>query len=271
MSGMELWWLGQSGFRLRDPSGGPVLFVDPFLSPHEGRTWDAPITPEELGRQADAILCTHEHIDHFDQPALKSAAAVPDSHFTLIIPRPIVDQALALGIPHERVVGAEPDQPVEVAGVQVHPVPACHGVGVGDAYTFGEQVSDGRVRFLGYVVELGGVRVYHAGDCVPYEGQTDRVRTLRPHLALLPINGRDFYRETERNLVGTMDIREAAHLAADLGVGALVPMHWELFLHNRGFPGDLASYVAQFFPQLTLLILGQAARFTYVVPAKPGE
>ena len=29
MTGLEIWWLGQSGFRWRDPAGGPVLFVDP--------------------------------------------------------------------------------------------------------------------------------------------------------------------------------------------------------------------------------------------------
>ena len=29
----------------------------------------------------------------------------------------------------------------------------------------------------------------------------DEVRALRPHVALLPINGRDFYRETEFNIV----------------------------------------------------------------------
>src|ERR687883_13339 len=108
MSGMELWWLGQAGFRLRDPAGGPVVFVDPFLSPHDGRTWQPPIGPEEMGLQADLILCTHQHLDHFDQPALRAAAAVPGAWFTLIVPQPIVGMALDLGIPPERVIGAQP-------------------------------------------------------------------------------------------------------------------------------------------------------------------
>ena len=37
------------------------------------------ISPEEMGRQADLILCSHEHLDHFDQPALKTAAAEPST------------------------------------------------------------------------------------------------------------------------------------------------------------------------------------------------
>jgi L-ascorbate metabolism protein UlaG (beta-lactamase superfamily) len=242
-----------------------VVFVDPFLSPHEARTWQAPLRPDDMGRQADVILCTHQHLDHFDQPALKAAAATEGAHFRLVVPRPIVEMAVDLGIPRERVIGAQPGEPLGFTEARVHPVPARHGVDVSDAYNFGEQRSHGLVRYLGYVIELGDVRVYHAGDCIPYQGQGDTVGAFHPHLALLPINGRDFYRETEQNLVGNMDFREAARLAVDLGVQALVPMHWELFPHNRGFPGDLVAYVEQFLPRLTVLTFGRSGRFTFVV------
>jgi L-ascorbate metabolism protein UlaG (beta-lactamase superfamily) len=108
------------------------------------------------------------------------------------------------------------------------------------------------------------MRVYHAGDCIPYAGQVERLRALRPHLALLPINGRDFFRETERNIVGNMDFREAARLASDVGVELLIPMHWELFPQNRGYPGDLLAYAADAFPGLSVLVMGRGARFTFV-------
>jgi L-ascorbate 6-phosphate lactonase len=269
MGSLEICWLGQSGFRLRDPDSGTVMFIDPFLSPHEDRTWQAPISPEEMGRQADVILCTHQHLDHFDQPALKSAAGVDNASFMLVVPRPIVEMAIDLGIPRERVIGAQPRDSIELSGATVHAVPARHGVDVSDAYTFGEQLSDGLVRYLGYVVELGGVRAYHAGDTVPYEAQVDIVGALRPHLAMLPINGRDFFRETERNLVGNMDFREAARLALDLEVHAMLPMHWELFPHNRGFPGDLVAYVSEFHPQLTVLTFGRGGRLTFTADDQP--
>jgi len=82
----------------------------------------------------------------------------------------------------------------------------------------------------------------------------------------LPINGRDYFRETERNLVGNMDEREAARLAHDAGAQVLVPMHWELFPHNRGFPNDLVGYVNATYPELSVLVLGRGARFTYLPP-----
>jgi len=263
MAGVELWWLGQAGFRLRDPDLATTVFVDPYLLKRETRTWQAPLEPAELAN-ADLILCTHEHTDHLDRPTLEEAAAAPGSRFTLVVPRPLQDQVIdQLGVPHERVIGAQPGESFDHNGVKVHPVPARHGVNVDDAYNFGEHLSNGLVRYLGYVVEIGQVRVYHAGDCIPYSGQAERLQALHPHIALLPINGRDFFRESERNTVGNMDEREAARLARDMQAQVLIPMHWELFPHNRGFPGDLAAYVSDHYPDMSVLVMGRGARFTY--------
>jgi L-ascorbate metabolism protein UlaG (beta-lactamase superfamily) len=264
VAGVELWWLGQAGFRLRDPARGPTLFIDPFLNPRPDRSWQAPIGTDDLAT-ADLVLATHEHSDHLDKPALKAAAAQAGSRFSLVLPRPLVESALAeIGLPAARVIGAQPEQSIARAGITIHPVPASHGVHVADAYNFGEQLSNGQVRYLGYVVVIGGVRVYHAGDCIPYAGQIERLRALQPHIALLPINGRDFFRESERNTVGNMDAREAARLAHDAGAQLLIPMHWELFAHNRGFPAALLDYVGSVYPELSVLVLGRGARFTYL-------
>jgi L-ascorbate metabolism protein UlaG (beta-lactamase superfamily) len=261
--GVELWWLGQAGFRLRDLETGATVFCDPFLTVRDDRSWQAPVDPAELAK-ADLVLVSHEHIDHLDRPALEQAAGYPDARFTLVLPRPLVADVTALRtLSGGRLVGAQPDEPIDHHAVRIHPVPARHGVNVDDAYTFGEELSDGLVRYLGYVVELGGVRIYHSGDCSPYPGQAERLRALRPHVALLPINGRDYFRETEANIVGNMDYREAARLASDIGVQLLIPMHWELFAQNRGFPGDLVAYIEREFPRLSVLVMGRGARFVF--------
>ena len=254
MAAVELWWLGQAGFRLRDHTSGATVFCDPFLSVRDDRSWQAPARPADLAR-ADVVLVSHEHVDHFDLPSLQAAAAEPDARHTLVVPRPIADRA-----PGIRIVGAQPGDAFEIAGVKISPVPARHGVDVADAYTFGQQLSNGLYRYLGYVVEIGGARVYHAGDCSPYDGQAATVRALRPNIALLPINGRDYFRETEHNIVGNMDHREAARLAHDIGVEVLVPMHWELFAGNRGYPYELVRYCEEHYPELTVLVMGRGAR-----------
>ncbi len=263
MPGLELWWLGQAGFRLRPLDGGPTLFIDPYLLRRDDRSWQAPASAADLA-VADLVLSTHEHTDHFDRPTLQAAAGEGGSRFTLVVPAPLIDDAVALGLPEDRVLGAVPGVPISRDGVQINPVPARHGVNVSDSYNFGEALSSGQTRYLGYVVELGSVRVYHAGDCIPYVDQISVVRELRPEVALLPINGRDFFRESENNIVGNMDFREAARIAHDIGARVLVPMHWELFARNRGYPGDLVTYVTSTYPELTTVVLGRGARFSYV-------
>jgi L-ascorbate 6-phosphate lactonase len=265
MTGMELWWIGQSGFRLREPGGGPTAFVDAFISPHPKRTWESPAHPVDLAA-ADVVLCTHEHIDHFDQPAIRAANETPGARFKLVVPTPIMDQAAALGVPKERIIGMQPGETVEAGGVRIHAVPASHGINVSDAYNFGEQLSGGQVRYLGYVIEMGGVRAYHAGDTIVFEGLAAQVKALKPHLALLPINGRGFYREHELNMVGNTGAREAVELAVNIGAPMLVPTHWEMFPHNRGYPRDVVSYVEENYPELTVLIFGHGAKLTYVAP-----
>lgn len=261
---VEFWWLGQAGFRLHDPDrAGPTVFVDPFLTPGPARQADSPLDADGLGQQADVVLCTHGHGDHFDRSTIRAAARSPESLFTLMLPRPLVSEAADLGFPDARIVGAQPGEPWEADGVRVHPVPASHGVNVADAYNFGEQLSDGLVRYLGYVIEIGGVRVYHAGDCIPYQDHAEIVGALKPDVALLPINGRDTFREGERNIVGNMDHREAARLANDLGVQLLIPMHWEMFAHNRGFPHHLVEYAALMHPALNVMVPGRGGKVRF--------
>jgi L-ascorbate metabolism protein UlaG (beta-lactamase superfamily) len=147
-----------------------------------------------------------------------------------------------LGVDRARIIGAQPDEPITIGGLTIHPVPACHGASVDDAYNFGEQLSGGLVRYLGFVFDFGGVVIYHAGDTLLYEDQADMLRRLRVQVALLPINGRDRHRELH-DLVGNMDPRDAAHLAADAGCDLLIPMHHDMFPGNLGYPELLVQYL----------------------------
>jgi L-ascorbate metabolism protein UlaG (beta-lactamase superfamily) len=123
---------------------------------------------------------------------------------------------------------------------------------VADAYSFG--LVPGEYRFLGYVIELGGVRVYHAGDTIRYDGMAERLRALRVDVALLPINGRSPEREAQE-LVGNLSASEAADLAADAGIGTVVPMHYELFARNSGRASELVEYVAARHPEIAVVVL----------------
>ena len=237
---IALWWLGQAGFAVR--AGGLVMLLDPFLAPMAERASPPAFNPDDAVG-VDVVTCSHEHYDHLDLASLPAIArASPKARF--IVPRPLVDAVAAAGVPRQRIVGAQPDERIRVDGVTLHPLPARHGVGMADAYTFGRELSGGLYRFLGFVVDDGVARVYHAGDTIAYDGQAERLRALNVDVALLPINGRDHYREAA-GIVGNLDHREAARLAADAKVDLLVPMHYDAFASNRGYPSHLVDFIGR--------------------------
>jgi L-ascorbate metabolism protein UlaG (beta-lactamase superfamily) len=253
-----LWWLGQATVALRGARAN--VLVDPFLSPHPDRLVPPPFAPREVGG-LHAILCTHEHWDHFDAEALPELAeASPDA--VIVVPEPIADATLALGIDASRVVGAQPERAIELDGLTVHPVPACHGIEMSDAYTFGRELSDGLYRYLGYVVDLGGVRVYHAGDTIPFDGLEEQLRELAIDVALLPINGRDPEREAQ-GIVGNMDPREAAHVAEAAGADVVIPIHFDMFEANLGDPVALLDVVLREQLDVAVLVPSRARPFLY--------
>jgi L-ascorbate metabolism protein UlaG (beta-lactamase superfamily) len=246
---IALWWLGQAGFAVR--AGGLVMLLDPFLAPMAERL-SAPAFDPDDAVGVDLVTCSHEHYDHLDLASLpRIARASPDARF--VVPRPLVDAVAAAGVPRQRLIGAQPDERIRLDGVTLHPVPARHGVGMADAYTFGRELSGGLYRYLGYVLDDGVARVYHAGDTLVYEGQVARLRALGADVALLPINGRDHFREAA-GVVGNMDHREAARLADDAGVDVLVPMHYDTFPKNIGFPAHLVDVVRRDHASVSVLI-----------------
>jgi L-ascorbate 6-phosphate lactonase len=232
-------WFGQASVALR--VAGATVLVDPFLSPHPDRLVPPPFAAEEA-RGVDVVLITHDHLDHLDEQALP-AIATASPNAVVVVPDEIVERVTELGIEPARIRGLAADGSTEIGSVTLHAVPACHGDGMDDAYRLGP--------FRGYVVGAGGVRVYHAGDTIPFDGLVDRLREVGVDLALLPINGRDAERET-LGIVGNMDEHEAAQLALDIGADAVVPLHWDMFAGN---PGDPGAFVA-------------AARTTVIVPQR---
>lgn len=264
-------WLGQAGFALSD--GSSTLLVDPFLSDHPDRL----VPPPSPGSPAaalvaapHAVLATHEHLDHLDLPAWTRIAGT-SAHTVFVVPAPIVDQVVGAGIAAGRVLGAAPGVPIGLSAATVHPVPARHGVHVADAYTFGDELpaSGGRVRYLGYVVEFGGVRVYHGGDTICYDGQAERLRELGVHVALLPVNGRDAEREAA-DLVGNLSADEAADLAGRVGVELAVPMHYEMVRGNTADPGPFVDALRARWPEVSVAVPGTYGTVTFTPSGRSG-
>ncbi|MBW7459609.1 MBL fold metallo-hydrolase, partial [Paenibacillus sepulcri] len=139
--------------------------------------------------------------------------------------------------------------------LRILPVPAAH-----------EQLEEdaqGNHRYVGYLIELNGVTLYHAGDTIVYPGLVEKIRGHQVDLAMLPINGRDYFR-TSRGIIGNMDYREAAEFAALTGADTVIPLHYDIFTGNAENPGYFIDYLYQNFPTQKAHVLARAERFVYV-------
>ena len=104
--------------------------------------------------------------------------------------------------------------------VRVRAVPSAHeGLDTDEA---------GRHLYLGYVVEVGGLRLYHSGDSVVYDGLPRAIGPGPLDVMFLPINGR----EPERGVPGNMTAAEAVDLANRLRPRFVVPHHYDMFTFN---------------------------------------
>ncbi len=250
--------LGQSGFMIRFPTGR--ILVDGFFSHHPDRLVESPFTASDA-HGVDLIAFTHEHVDHMDLAAVPDLArASPECHF--IAPRPCAALVTGAGVAAERVLGMQPNEPITLHEIEVHPVAARHAVNAGDPYTFGTEMSNGMVRFLGYVFRGGGVAIYHAGDTLDYEGLADTLRSLEVDVALLPINGRDPERES-RGIAGNLDAEEAANLAVQSNIDVVIPIHYDMFAANPGYPEKLVRSARLRKARMKVIVLPAAESFVY--------
>jgi L-ascorbate metabolism protein UlaG (beta-lactamase superfamily) len=255
--GAALFALGQAGYALR--AGGGLVMIDPWLSTALERSAGitravAPaLRPEEV-EGVDLVCVTHPHDDHLDAETLATVAErVPAARF--LAPATDVGTVAAAGVPAERVTGIRPDETVELAGARVTAVPAAHRPDPAAFGGYGFWLDDaGGHRALGYLVELDGHRVFHAGDTIWWPGLEQAIRGLAPDVAILPVNGRDPLREA-RDLWGNLHAEEAAGLAAAAGIRAVVPCHFDGVEGNLGDPETFVRALAFHAPQAAAHVL----------------
>lgn len=251
---LAVWFLGQESVIVK--GDGVTVYIDPYVSENPYRSFPAPIGPEDI-TNADICLITHEHLDHLDTGAIPSIVQ-NNEDITFMAPGVCRKPLLELGVKEEQLLTARPENWIQMGPkLKVLPVTASHEQLEMDA--------EGNPHYVGYILELNGVTLYHAGDTVLFPGLIETVSRENIELAMLPINGRDYFRN-QRDIAGNMDYREAAELTAVAGFETVIPLHYDLFAGNAENPGYFVDYLYRNFPEQKFHVMARAERFIYVSP-----
>ncbi|MEA2397526.1 MAG: hypothetical protein QOK25_1082 [Thermoleophilaceae bacterium] len=187
-------WLGHSGFRIR--AGRATIYIDPY------RTEDGP--------EADLILITHGHYDHFSP---RDVERLSGKHTTVVAPAPVAERLSG------RVRSIAPGETIEPEGVRGVDVRAVAAYNTSKRDPSGKPFHPREAGWVGYEVRVGGERLYHSGDTdvIPEMDQVVGV-----DVALLAVSG-----------VYVMTAGEAAEAARRIQPRVAVPMHWGEHIGTR--------------------------------------
>jgi L-ascorbate metabolism protein UlaG (beta-lactamase superfamily) len=209
-------WLGHSMFML-ESAAGKRLVLDPFIeqNPKYPKSFDL--------SHVDVIAATHGHFDHFGGSGIALAKRTGATVVSVF--------ELALWIQENgvsKVSGMNKGGSQTVSGFALHMTQAVHSCGSS------HYAQNPPADPCGYVVEVDGFSIYHAGDTAVFSDMALIGELLAPDLALLPIG--DFY---------TMGPRSAAKACELLKVPRAIPMHFGTFPALTGTADAFRDEVAR--------------------------
>jgi L-ascorbate metabolism protein UlaG (beta-lactamase superfamily) len=187
----KLEWLGHECFLYNGP---PVIYFSPYSL--------------QKVRPADIILIGHEDLHHFSLPDIRKVWRPGTAIIT--------DQSVGRMM-EEPVAPLNPGEQTRIGDILIEAVPA---------YNLTTSFHPKSKGYLGFIVTVEGVRLYHAGDTdfIP------EMRGLQVDIALLPVSG-----------IGVMTAEEAAQAALALKPKVAIPMHYGPALPKVETPGAITD------------------------------
>ena len=210
MNNLKIKWIGQGGFLLSD--GKTEICIDPYLSDvvnriaSRPRMVEAPFLPEEL--KCDAIVCTHNHVDHVDIDAIP---LMKKDKMLFLAPSDAKNTLLECGVTNYVEFG-EGDK-AQIGDFELEAVFADHSVPA-----------------IGLVVQRGGIVMYFSGD-TEYHEKLEQLSDKNIDIMFVCINGK----------LGNMNVNEAIKLTRIINPKVGVPMHYGMFESNTENPENYTS------------------------------
>jgi L-ascorbate metabolism protein UlaG (beta-lactamase superfamily) len=188
-------WLGHDSFRLSDEV---TVYIDPWQLSD--------------GAPADLILITHEHFDHCSPEDVQKVLA-PN---TVILANAASIKLLKENNTQADMREVKAGDKLEVAGVPVEVVPAYN---LNKFRSPGEPFHPKQAGHNGYVVTIGGERIYHTGD----SDAIPEMKDVACDILLVPVSG-----------TYVMTAEEAVEASRAINPSKLaIPMHYGTIVGNE--------------------------------------
>ena len=208
---MTIRFLGQSGYLLQTAAAS--ILIDPYLSDSVNRVagrprlLPIPIRPEEI--VCDAVICTHDHLDHLDPDTVSLMA--PNQFFVTTHG----GKETLKGLGKENVTALGVGECIKIGDMELTAVFADH-----------------TVEAFGLVVRAEGHTLYFSGDTLYNERLFD-IAEHHPDITFICINGR----------LGNMDVDQALITAEKIGAPVNIPNHYDMFASNSEDPHRFADHI----------------------------
>jgi len=190
IKGVNLEFLGHSGFLIIS-KGGKRIAIDPY-------------NISQKIESVDLILITHSHYDHC---SVKDIESLCRKGTVIVIPADA--QSKITRIENVSMEIIEIGDEIEIGNLKIEAVPA---------YNVNKEFHPKAEGWLGYLIKLKDVVIYHAGDTdkIPeMKRLTGHGKHGREFVALLPVSGKY-----------VMDAEEAAEVASLISPDLCIPMHY---------------------------------------------
>ncbi len=165
---------------------GRIIHIDPFMT-------------DRAVNDADIIMITHDHHDHF---SVEDIAKTAGKHTVLIVPENMRDKAGEAEAYAERIETVRPGESYDIDGIRFETVAS---------YNTDKPFHPKAAGWVGYILDLGGKRIYIAGDT----DATDEAKSVKCDVALVPVGG-----------TYTMDAQQAAGLVNTIRPELVIPVHY---------------------------------------------
>lgn len=186
---IKIKWLGHAGFLIKNSK---VIYIDPYKI-------------KEGMPKADIILLTHSHYDHCSVADIEK---IVQDGTKIIMTADCQSKITRFKVPIKMEI-IEPFQKMDLGETQIYAIPA---------YNTDKHFHQKEESWLGYLIKMPKVIIYHAGDTdlIPeMQKLTGYKQAGKEFVALLPVGGRF-----------TMNPEEAAEAAKLIKPNLAIPMHY---------------------------------------------